>query len=382
MELKVETGNIGLEPAFLYEKAVPNQVVENSIISSPKAGFRKFLAEASIHPGIHALQAQEVKAINDLSLNQVGKEAEIYHSDRSGELKRTFLKTLAEAKESIVCMTFSFSDQEILDLLLQKAEEGVKVTLVIDKNHMGLAAPYASTFTLLTRKEGEGRIHHKITVLDEAAVWIGSANFSPDALTRQSNTMIYLESKEMAKALHEEMEVFLGTRQRTGISLPPLMIKGQEVELLLFPNVPFGVGNSPERALNEYGKKRILDLINNATSSLRLAVCVWTDTELAEAVINAKNRGVKVEVLLWKEVESMAVAGMLRRAGISVTQKPQLPLMHNKWMVVDNEHFLNCSANWSKSWFSRNDESAILLNNLNQSQKKHLSDYWNVLITS
>lgn len=343
-----------------------------------------------LQPKIEQLQVQSItvtrprtaqlKAVDDLPLPQQGKEPLIYHSDKDKKLRNAFLKSIDGAKKSILIMSFTFSDDEIIHLLLKKANQGVDVTLIVDEDQMGSILPFAQHFTLLTRSYGEGRIHHKVMVLDEIVVWIGSANFSPDSLTIQNNIMIGVYSLEMAKAFHEEKEVYLGLRERTSTPFPPLIIGGQKVEMLLFPYVPYDVENPPEKALNDYGKQRLIELMDSAKKNLRLAICVWTDQDLAQAAIRAHQRGVKVEVILWKEEESPAIAHLLRSSGINVTQKSHLPLMHNKWMLVDTTTFYNGSANWSKSWFSRNDESGIILNKLRYEQERYLMDYWKTLL--
>ena len=307
---------------------------------------------------------------------KTGESSTIHFADETGELKKEFTQSIANAKKSIVCMTFSFTDQQLINLLSKKRAEGVAITLVVDKEHMQLVSPYAFKFTLLTRTEGEGRLHHKITVIDDSTIWIGSANHSPSALTTQSNTMIRLESPQMAKALHEEMEVFAGLRKRNETPPSPFNVQGQNVELLLFPHIPVDVKNSPEQALNDYGRQKILNLIDQSKTNLKIAVCVWTDPDMAQAVVNAKKRGVDVEVILWKAIDSPNVYSQLKNAGVTIKETPNLTLMHNKWMLVDDSTFFNGSANWSKSWFTRNDESAVILNDLNTAQKAAIQDYW------
>ncbi len=328
----------------------------------------------------YARQELERVGILNCGGTTLNVEADIHFSDASGQLKQEYIQSISEAKSSVEIMTFTFSDPEMINLLAKKANEGVKITIVIDAGHRGSLISHADKFTLLTRTAGEGRVHHKITVIDQETVWIGSANLSPNALTLQNNTMICLKSREMAQALHEETEVFLGTRKRSPTPLPPISINGQQVELLMFPHVPFEAANPPEKALNDFGKKRILQMIEKARLNLRFAICVWTDPDLMKAVINAKNRGVNIEVIVWKREESTLQA--LEQAGITITQKRHLPLMHNKWMIADDEDFLNCSANWSKSWFSRNDESAVIINKLTDKQKQSLLTYWKQLLTA
>ena len=337
--------------------------------ASKRATFRKFMAEAPIR-------------VNEWSLKQVCQEPTIHFSDSSGELRKKFIESIREAKKSIEIMTFTFSDSEIIQLLLQKVKEGVQVTIAIDKDHMGSLLPHKDLIKLITRNAGDGRVHHKLMAIDGETVWIGSANFSPEALLKQNNTMVQTHSKELAQAIHEEIGAFSGICKRDPKPLPPFEVEGQTLELLFFPHVPFGVLNSPEKAINDAGKQRIIEMINEAKKSLRFAICVWTDPDLAKAVINAKNRGVDVQVILWKKAESAEIAKLFEQENIKVIEKPHLSLMHNKWMFVDEQQFLNCSANWSKSWFSRNDESALIIQNVSHTQKQGLNDYWDQLLNA
>ena len=321
-------------------------VTDNVKNSTPLASTRQ----------IDIKQTANIKKIHSLPLPKDGEPPLIYHSGKSGEFKQTYMQSIKNAKKSILIMSFTFSDEEVIKLLANKADQGVDVTLIVDRHLMGSVVKYSDKFTLLTRLQEEGHFHHKVTVLDQSMVWIGSANMSPDSFTKQNNTMIGFYSREIALAFHQEKEVFQGLRQRSATPFPPLKVGGQEIELLLFPHIPFTAENTPEQALNDYGKKKVIELIDNANKNLRLALCVWTNQELVQAAIRAKTRGVDVQVLLWKEIESGPVPQQLRDAGISVIQKPHLPLMHNKWMIIDEQTFYNGSANWSKSWFTRNDE--------------------------
>lgn len=210
------------------------QPIQPAALAS-KAAFRKFKAEAPL------LDLDPIMTIQPIF------PPAIHHSDTGSHLRKEFLQSIEKAKESIVCLTYSCSDKELIDLLLKKVEEGVDVAIVIEEKHMGSVKPHADKFKIYTRTEGEGRIHHKATVIDGADVWMGSANLSPTALTKQSNTMLQFKSKELADALIEEAEVFAGLKERSGNPPPVFNIGGQDVELLFFPHVPFNVKNSPEK---------------------------------------------------------------------------------------------------------------------------------------
>ena len=306
----------------------------------------------------------------------------VYHSDASGQLKNTQLESVRSAKKSILIMTFTLSDMEMIQAINQKAQEGVKVTVIMNKDHMGtIQANKHPNIELLTRS-GEGRYHHKVLVIDQSLTWLGSANFSPDALTTQTNTMTIVHNQELANYLHDEIDVIKGFKQREK-KIPPIFTAGgQKVELLYFPHVPeLNPLSSPEKYLNNQGRQRILDLINQAKHHLRFFVCVWTDTELAQAAVAAKNRGVNVEAMIWGQADSLAIINQLAMGGVSVKSIGHLPLVHNKMMVVDDSILVNGSANWSKSWFSRNDESYLVVHDLDQQQRDYLDAQWNQIIS-
>jgi len=106
---------------------------------------------------------------------------------------------------------------------------------------------------------------------------------------------------------------------------------------------------------------------------------VWTDPELERAILTAHNRGIHVEVLLADMRD--AVALNLQRAGIAISTNPHLNFMHNKFMIVDDTTLVNGSANWSRSSFSRNDESFLIINHLDSEQTTYLDEYWTDLLT-
>ncbi|MDM0013321.1 phospholipase D-like domain-containing protein [Variovorax sp. J22P168] len=98
--------------------------------------------------------------------------------------------------------------------------------------------------------------------------------------------------------------------------------------------------------------KPILDAINGAKSALNIRMFLFTDETLLAAVIAAKQRGVKVRVMLNParrsgESENEAARTALLAAGIEVRDSnPKFELTHQKSMVVDNQAGFIESLNW------------------------------------
>jgi cardiolipin synthase A/B len=99
--------------------------------------------------------------------------------------------------------------------------------------------------------------------------------------------------------------------------------------------------------------KPILDAIAKASSSLRVKMFVFSDPELLDAVIAARRRGVKVQVMLNParrdgEEDNEATRQALEQAGVEVrSANPEFILTHEKSMVVDDAAACVKSLNWA-----------------------------------
>jgi cardiolipin synthase len=96
----------------------------------------------------------------------------------------------------------------------------------------------------------------------------------------------------------------------------------------------------------------ILDAINGATKSLRIKMFVFSDPALLQAVVAAKRRGVKVQVMLNParrsgEAQNEESRKLLIAAGVEVIDSnPAFDLTHEKSVVVDDKTAFVHSLNW------------------------------------
>ena len=94
--------------------------------------------------------------------------ASLYTSQDRTHMAASIKECLSEAQESILILTFSLSDPDIIQLINQKAVEGVAVTVVIDKAHLGeILKDKAPSLEIVSRHSGEGHLHHKILIVDQ-----------------------------------------------------------------------------------------------------------------------------------------------------------------------------------------------------------------------
>lgn len=107
-------------------------------------------------------------------------------------------------------------------------------------------------------------------------------------------------------------------------------------------------------------KQRILTEINNAQESIYVAMAWFTDRDIANAIINCKNRFSRIDIILSSNVQNETVKEMLRGAGISVhafETGDSRGIMHHKFCLIDNKITINGSYNYSYNASNNNVEN-------------------------
>ncbi len=124
----------------------------------------------------------------------------------------------------------------------------------------------------------------------------------------------------------------------------------------------------------------LLETIDRARNTIEVAVYLITSRSLANALINAHNRGVTVRVYVDGEnaTESYSKAGYLKRAGIDVRRETGEGLMHNKFCIVDDETVATGSYNWTTSADLVNDENIVVIRSgaIARQFRKAFERYW------
>ncbi len=305
-----------------------------------------------------------------LSASEVSIHVTVPSSPQGSDLKSSVLDGIVNAQKSILIMTFNLSDGDVITALNAKAQQGVPVTICIDRMHIGsLPTLLHPSIQIVTRSLGEGHYHHKILVIDDDEVQIGTANFTAFCYVEYWNLALRFKSAALAAKIWEEARCAAKISSRRDPQRVSDVINQQNVELILLPHTHPLYNDPVEKTMNREGLQRIMSLIEGAKKTVSIAVSVFSHKDLARKLVEAKARGVTLSIVAGSF--SSEVGTIFNSGGVTVRERPYI---HHKLMVVDDETLLNGSGNLSMNTFGYSDESFTLLSPLNQAQVQKISE--------
>jgi phosphatidylserine/phosphatidylglycerophosphate/cardiolipin synthase-like enzyme len=160
--------------------------------------------------------------------------------------------------------------------------------------------------------------------------------------------------------------------------------------LLLFGLLIFSVprsGHASEVIFSPDGgvREEILKRIHQSKVTIDVSMFVFTSTPMAEALIDAHKRGVRVRVLRDRNQSKIADDrnADLQHYGVLVhllTGPGDEGLMHNTFAIFDDKEVFVGSYNWTPNAESRNWENALFVDDKKvvKSYKKQFERLWKV----
>lgn len=105
--------------------------------------------------------------------------------------------------------------------------------------------------------------------------------------------------------------------------------------------------------------------IVSARSEILVQAYSFTSAPIAKALIDARKRGVKVEVVLDKSQrrEKYTSADFLAHGGIDTSIDSRHAIAHNKIMVIDRMTLITGSFNFTRAAEERNAENLLVIRN-------------------
>lgn len=316
------------------------------------------------------LYAWIAEAIYTVNLPDSDHPVEFYSTEMQDDLSLTMSRAIELAKGSVTLIIYSLTDPKIICSLKDKSAAGCLVKVICDaKTSPDLDEKLGPNVKLL-RRFIKGLTHIKLLIIDEKQVWIGSANMTRESLRHHGNLMVAIESAPLAAMAQAKARSLTSTERLQLLTHRSFPLGQQDVELWFLPDDPMAIA-------------RLKKLIQSAQKTIRIAMFTWTRRDLAQEVIQAKKRGIKVTVVLDRSAAMGAgeqITAMLRKGGVRVKLSQGAPLLHHKFMLIDNCTLVNGSANWTMAAFNKNDDCFIVLHPLLESQQLLLNKTWRVIM--
>jgi len=120
---------------------------------------------------------------------------------------------------------------------------------------------------------------------------------------------------------------------------------------------------SVEPIFSPDNSEEIFSVIKNAKSEIKLEVYEFSYKALADALIDSRERGVSVKVILEPSVyQNSETLNYLINSGIAVNwASKKFHNTHSKFMIVDDSIVVVGSMNWSENAFKKNREASVII---------------------
>ncbi len=284
-----------------------------------------------------------IKAALSPTLPSPSEPLVFYSNQTRDDLRLVLKKSFSKAARSIDIWMYTAADTLLLNQLQKKAAQGTDVHIHYDKRG---GTPDLSVLLHPEAVKSKGLMHRKIVIIDDKTVYLGSANMTTSSLQLHDNLSVGIYDPQMA--------VFL---------------KSPTANTYMFDTGVLWL-------LPDYSALyAIQDKIDAARSSIFVAMFTLTQTDLIEALVRAKERGVRVKVALDRYTArgaSKKAAERLSAAGIELFYSSGLPLLHHKWAYIDSQELILGSTNWREAAFRKNDDLLLFLNTLTKSHKARI----------
>jgi phosphatidylserine/phosphatidylglycerophosphate/cardiolipin synthase-like enzyme len=305
------------------------------------------------------------------------------------------IKAIDASKKTIRIALYEFKNREILKALRRAKERKVKVEILIDAGHANPGKRDGSDYwphrslelqslinagfevKVLKGQWKWGIMHNKIAVFDGKLGLFGSYNWSYTSERNHFENVVFTTVKKRVDGLDKLITYLNENAVPFSQSLkndwpeelpkPPPADSSKSVRFNGL-SLPSWIFTPDARA-----EKEIVRVLDAAKKSADMSMFTFTSPAITEALIRAKDRGVRVRALLdlsqsgqpFMEpfVQYLAFHGVETKtlAGPNPDGPQWAEKDHNKFTIVDGKMVMTGSLNYTKSGFLTNFENVFFL---------------------
>lgn len=333
--------------------------------------------------------------INDFNLSFTNPKKNYYPQNScDSDNCKALLKLIRTSEKNIDFAIYGLQEQDvILNALISAQKRGVKIRGIVDKDELDFYKDSKLLFKYfddvkndkyspIAKLEQDDKftrakqalMHDKFFIVDNKYVWTGSTNVSAACMTFNANTAITIKSPEIAGVYTKEFEqMYLQNKFHNEKDL----LDNTENISLNKGKTLVSVYFSPKA---EVLTNQVRPLIQNSKKSIHIAMYYLTHKRIVEDLIDAKNRGVDVKIILDGSFvrDGYAPHEKLREAGIPVKIENWRSKLHSKNAIFDGKITTLGSTNWTSTAELVNDENMLIIYDEKIARKveKNFQDLW------
>ena len=279
-----------------------------------------------------------------------------------GGLDTQLVAFINSAQKTIDMADYDFDLENVANALAKAAARGVRVRMVTDTDTLTNDDPKVQkAFDILKQAkipivdDQRGPImHNKFMVVDGAAVWTGSWNFTDGDTYRLNNNAIKIVSRDLAQNYTTEFEKMFvqrkfGPNKPAGVPHPILTIGGVHVENYF--------------AAEDKVAGHIVDHLKQAQQSIHFLAFSFTHDAIGSAMLARAKAGVSVAGVFETTGSETQYSeyGRMRKAKLDVLQDGNPYVMHHKVIIIDGRTVIFGSFNFTSNADKDNDENLLIV---------------------
>lgn len=254
------------------------------------------------------------------------------------------LSAIQHANSSVSLVMYGMTDERFISALINAKNQGKLVQILLepnpykagDENSIAIKQLQAAHVDLHWPDKQFKLTHQKTFLFDQKTALVMTFNLTHSTFNRERNFALLIDNPD---EVQEIQQVFTDDWSHQNS-------KVQDANLVWSPD------NSREK---------ILDLIQNAKSSLQIYAQDISDYQIVGALAKAARRGVTVDIIMSDKSEKYKNKKLayLRRAGARIKTNSHY-YIHAKVMIIDHEQTLLGSINFTKSSLENNRELSVI----------------------
>jgi len=277
-------------------------------------------------------------------------------TDYHGGIDERLVAAIDNAQTSVDVAVFELNLPSVTAALVRAHQRGVRVRLVTDSDYADSLGPISllQAQVPVVFDSAEPFMHNKFVVIDGKQVWAGSWNMTTNGTYRNNNNIIVADSKLLAENYTTEFEEMF-VQRKFGASSPDDTPQPQiEINDVHVENIFESEGDA---------RTRMIRLIKDAKSSLDVMAFVFTDDDIASAIVARHRAGIPVRIVV--ETRNLNATGSdiaaFQQAGIDILPDGNPYMMHHKVIIIDQAIVITGSYNFSSNAANYNDENVLIL---------------------